>query len=444
MKNKITRNSAKVKKKIPAVQEEFSGKNMTAFGGTGLIRRFFEKIELEKILSAIEIDNRRESKYSPATMFLSIIFSMVLGKFRPEHMKIFAYDKVFQRLAGLFAFPVPSTITRFLKKLRVSAAAKVAQVNIDLLNKIREGFKDMAMISLDLDSHVSTVYGKQQRAALGYNPKKPGRQSYHPLLCFIGETRDFLCGKFRSGDQHTSNGAVKFLRETLQLLPDHFKKLRVRADSGFFSTEFLKFLEGKSLEYFIAVPLQPWVQRLMRGHRFRKHNRHIDVCDFYFCLGGVLTVRFVAIRMRLKKGERPKRDLPLFGGREAKYDYQVIATNSLMAQIDVWRTYNGRACCENFIKEGIYSFGLDRIVSHEWAGNSTWFQLVMLSYNLMNWFKEQVCEHWKKCKPMWSTLRERLILIPGRVVLRAGRLILKLPEEWPFQDDFERARVCLC
>jgi hypothetical protein len=39
---------------------------------------------------------------------------------------------------------------------------------------------------------VKTVYGNQQRAKKGYNPKKPGRKSFHPLLCFIGETRDFL------------------------------------------------------------------------------------------------------------------------------------------------------------------------------------------------------------------------------------------------------------
>ena len=36
----------------------------------------------------------------------------------------------------------------------------------------------------DLDTAVLTVYGRQQRAAVGFNPKKRGRPSYVPLLCF--------------------------------------------------------------------------------------------------------------------------------------------------------------------------------------------------------------------------------------------------------------------
>ena len=39
--------------------------------------------------------------------------------------------------------------------------------------------------------------GHQQRSSVGYNPKEPGRASFHPLFCFNGETRDFLHGIFR-------------------------------------------------------------------------------------------------------------------------------------------------------------------------------------------------------------------------------------------------------
>jgi len=51
-------------------------------------------------------------------------------------------------------------------------------------------------MTLDMDSHVTAVHGKQQRAKVGYNPKKPGRKNYHPLPCFVGEARDFLWGRF--------------------------------------------------------------------------------------------------------------------------------------------------------------------------------------------------------------------------------------------------------
>ena len=35
-------------------------------------------------------------------------------------------------------------------------------------------------------------------------PKKRGRPSYHPLMCFIGETRDYLGGVLRAGNRTSS------------------------------------------------------------------------------------------------------------------------------------------------------------------------------------------------------------------------------------------------
>jgi hypothetical protein len=95
-------------------------------------------------------------------------------------------------LVGFDDYPHQSTFSRFLKLFTVPIAQQIGETNVSLLGKVRDGFKEHARLTLDLDSHVETVYGKQQRAKSGYNPRKPGRKSFHPLLCFIGETRDFL------------------------------------------------------------------------------------------------------------------------------------------------------------------------------------------------------------------------------------------------------------
>ena len=74
-------------------------------------------------------------------------------------------------------------------------------------------------------------------------------------------------------------------------------------------------------------------------------------------------MRLVVVREVVRKGEKPRKKLKLFSLQEEIYNYQVIATNSDALGEDVWRFYNQRACCENFIKEGIYGFGLDKSVS---------------------------------------------------------------------------------
>lgn len=426
--------------KVETVTEEFTGKNLTRFGGAGLIRRFFQRHHIqEKIEQGVPVEGRRQCKYSVGTMLVSLLYGMFLGYPRPSQMEVLATDKVFQKIAGLVSFPVQSTISRFLDGLKVVVARQIAVLNFDLLLKFREGFRAFFSITLDLDSHVSPVYGRQQRAGRGYNPKKKGRRSYHPLFCFIGETRDYLAGLLRSGKHHTSYQAIPFLKGILKKLPAHIQKIRLRADSGFFSLDFLKFLVKRSIEFYVVVPLQPWIQKKIWGIKdWKDIGWGVAVSELEYVLAKEITLRLVVIRKRVKRGESPKKQLKLLAMEEVLYDYQVIVTNGLLVAEEVWRFYNQRACCENFIKEGIYGFGLDKVISHHYAGNYAYFELLMLGYNLMNFFKEGVL-HQEKVKRMIQTIRERFFLIPARLIKTAGRWILKQERSWFYRVEYEEA-----
>ena len=96
------------------------------------------------------------------------------------------------------------------------------------------------------------------------------------------------------------------------------------------------------------------------------------------------------------------------------------------------------ACCENFIKEGIYGFGLDEVISHAYAGNYAYFELLMWSYNLMNFFKEEVLNQ-KKVKEMIQTIRDRIFHIPGKLVYLGRRWVLKLERSWHARVEYEEA-----
>jgi hypothetical protein len=55
--------------------------------------------------------------------------------------------------------------------------------------------KPLTRVLFDLDSTVLTLYGQQEKARIGDNPRKRGRASYHPLVCFEGQTKDFWHGE---------------------------------------------------------------------------------------------------------------------------------------------------------------------------------------------------------------------------------------------------------
>jgi hypothetical protein len=57
-----------------------------------------------------------------------------------------------------------------------------------------------AGFSLDLDSTVFLREGNQQGAAKGYNPRRPGRKSHHPILAVLAEMPTVLHTWLRPGN----------------------------------------------------------------------------------------------------------------------------------------------------------------------------------------------------------------------------------------------------
>src|SRR3990172_10308406 len=190
-------------------------------------------------------------------MLVSLLYAVILDMKRQSDTLMLRLDRVFQKIAGLDDYPVQSTISRFLKSFRVETAKGIAHANQKILTEARRNFEGWSKITLDLDSHVRTAYGHQQRASVGYNPKKPGRPSFHPLFCFIGETRDFLHGLFRTGKAHSCRGVKSFIDDCLKKIPEGIRVIYLRADSGFYEGEFLYYLEMKRTLYAIVVKLNP-------------------------------------------------------------------------------------------------------------------------------------------------------------------------------------------
>jgi hypothetical protein len=370
-------------KDIKDIRVEFTGKNLTKFGGMNLVRKFLVRLKVkEELESAVPIE-KRESKFSVGEMLVSLLYAVILDLKRQSDTLMLRLDKVFQKIAGLDDYPVQSTISRFLKGFRVETAKGIAKVNYEILRKARRDFEGWHKITLvDLDSHVRTAYGHQQRVSIGYNPKKPGRPSFHPLFCFIGETRDFLHGIFRTGKAHSCRGVKGFLRECLKRIPEGIREIYLRADSGFYDGDFLNYLEMRRILYAIVVKLYPWIQMELVGLKYRDIGGGISVGEVWYTGIGWKEARQMVVIREEERTLRAKKQPTLF--ELMGYSYQVIVTNiEWMLPEEVWRFYNRRANVENMIKEGIMSYSLDVNISHFYGANVAHFHLVMLAYNFL-------------------------------------------------------------
>ena len=59
----------------------------------------------------------------------------------------------------------------------------------------------LEVVTIDTDTTVHTLYGRQMGGRKSYNPKNKGKKSYQPMLTFIAETREYVWGELRNGDR---------------------------------------------------------------------------------------------------------------------------------------------------------------------------------------------------------------------------------------------------
>jgi hypothetical protein len=231
----------------------------------------------------------------------AFLMSVVVGAQRFAHSEWLRADRVLHALLGLARFPSDDTIRNFF--LRFSQAHVEAfwrPLWRWLLRLVR---CPAAGLSLDLDSTVFCREGKQEGACKGFNPKRKGRNSHHPLLAVLAEAHFILHGWLRSGNTGAARGIVPFLQEALALLPEGMWLRTVRADSGFFDGAFLDFLEERGLPYVVVARLTTTLKRQCAGIKaWTAIDEHHDAGEFTLQLfGWSKERRFVVVRERVRE-----------------------------------------------------------------------------------------------------------------------------------------------
>ncbi|MDP3496615.1 MAG: transposase [Candidatus Nitrotoga sp.] len=70
--------------------------------------------------------------------------------------------------------------------------------------------------------------------------------------------------------------------------------------------------------------------------------------------------------------------------------YGAMVTTLNLPALEIWRSYRGRADCENRIKELKADFGLDSFNVNDFYATDAALGFAMLSYNLMSLFRQAV------------------------------------------------------
>jgi hypothetical protein len=361
-----------------------------------------------------------------------LIDAAAVGEHRVFGLEGWAQDPLFVWMAG-GVIPSVDTVYRDLARFdedRLAQAEELmAKHGLALISKQR-----LRVAHLDVDTTVTPLFGTQEEAVTGYNPKYHGRPSYYPLLAVVAETGTCIGAVLQPGD-------VGFGGEDAPLIGSYVRRLhsalghggvvRVRIDSAGDCAEIFAELDDAHGYFIVKARMTP---DLCRAVTCTAQWRSVDwdaegkpTCqvaeiDFQRKEWAARNRRYRVIALRSRDRDSGKQ---LYLWAELDYTVQVFITNDPNEDAeDVAREYDGRAEIEPRIAELKGGWGIGCFSSQDFDANHALFLLKLLSHNLLRRYVAAQAPELSRWRVPW--LRRALLCVPGRLIRSSRTLTLRV------------------
>ncbi len=425
--------TVKVTERSALVRVAASTQQLTSHAGLVLVRELTRRLGVGELLDRVTV-KKRSRGYSPAQAILALCETLIAGGECLDDVALLRGDSAQELLRG-HGLPEPTTLGRFLRRFSLGHIGQLNRALEELFARVHP-LVGRETVTLDLDAtyieHHGPVGSRQ-----GTRGTYKGRVAWHPLLCFVGETGEWLHAKLRNGHAGASTGATRFLDECLRRLPGGVR-LFLRADEGFWGQDFFAELERRAITYAIGAPQIASVKARIAETPASdwlpsSYRAGSEVASFdWQPKTWKRARRFVVRRDPIEVGEQ----LTLDGG---DYHYYVLVTNDPERSPDeLERWHRAKANVENRIKEAKLGLGLDNLPCRGFHANWAYLLVTLLAYNLLCWLKLLALPE-REQSSYAKRLRFRFIAVAATVGRSGRRLILRLAAGYPLLRDFVAA-----
>jgi hypothetical protein len=290
------------------------------------------------------------------------------------------------------------------------------------------------LITIDLDATDDPTHGQQEFTFFnGYYDT----WCYRPLLATVTfdtePIQHVVAALLRPGTGAATRGVRGLLRRLFTKLRALFPRarLRVRADAGFAEAKLLAFLDAAGVEYVLGLAgnrrLDKRVRRLLgRARRLARAT------------GATATLygetRYAARSWDRKRRIIMKAEVLCHPGRSRKDNPRFLVTNLPHRPATVYtRLYCGRGDMENRLKELQQGLAMDRTSCSRFTANQLRLLFSVAAYVLFQALQLSARATGLGTAQVW-TLRERLVKIAVWVERSVRRIVLHLPQAFPWRD----------
>jgi hypothetical protein len=406
-----------------------SAGELTDAAGLLLVRKLWDRMGLGDWLD--QQGSGIRGRYRPSLMVEAWVALMLYGGRGMDDLPRLAKRGV-RRLFGWKSVPDPTTYGRWLRRAGEQAAEHLDAL---LWRMTRMRWKVSGVpraVMLLLDSHVVVRYGEKQAGAeKGYNPKKRGRPSHHPLVAFLAETGDCMGVRWRTGKAHTAEGACAWIEELVKRLRDAgVERITLRLDKGFFSREMVRTLQRLEVDYVLKVPAYKAFRTLLGPLRKSKKDERL-----WTGAASLYGVRLLAVEQRRElKTEDGELEL---GALELQKRAYVLTNLPGVHALSAWRLYNRGTVVESRIKE-LVQLGAGATAVDDLGGNHLLWAMAALAYQVQHTIRTQgLTGTWRRAEP--NRLRNWLFRMPAKLTSHARKRYVHLTRGEPMGDVLLRA-----
>jgi hypothetical protein len=279
--------------------------------------------------------------------------------------------------------------------------------------------KNKKRLIIDVDSTEDPAHGKQEGVA--YNGHF-AKTCFHPLFCFTNEG-DCLGARLRPGNVHSADGVLEFIKPIVARYRGWFQLFWFRGDAAFANPETYEYCEEHRITYFIRLPSNAILMRLLEPHLSRAVGRPPK---------SGIQVRIVDLPYQAKSWSRSRRVVAKIEWHRGELFPRIgfVVTNSRLPAGKVIKVYNGRGNVENRIKEGKNTLRWDKTSCQRFEANQARLKMGVLAYNLLHMIR-QFYVWGEEVKRSIDWLIKRLIKVGARVSYHARRWHVHVASAFP-------------
>ena len=156
-----------------------------------------------------------------------------------------------------------------MRSLGTEAGLKALENALTRSNDALMRRKKKQRLILDVDSTEDPAHGKQENVAFNGHF---GKNCFHPLFAFTSDG-DCLRAKLRPGNVHSADGVLAFLDPIVKRYRARFVLFWLRGDAAFAQPEVYEYCEGERVTYFIRLPANAVLNRLIDPYLTRPVGR---------------------------------------------------------------------------------------------------------------------------------------------------------------------------